>query len=313
MSKPHPQVQAMLDAMYASGWVDFSEVGHIEARKQSMNLAQSRELPEALPHVAVTDHIAELDDRNLNVKCYIPENSNHEAALVYYHGGGYVVGSIEQSNNVSQILASKLEIPVISVGYRLAPEHPFPAQINDGYDSLCWLEAHKQELGLNYKNLVVSGDSAGGHLAAMVSLLARDRGGPEIYMQCLFYPWCDTDITRDSYKKYAEGYSLSLTSAIWFYEQYYQGGAVVSFPSFPSHYINLQNLPISYIVAAEFDVLHDEAKEYADRLKQAGNEVYFSTEPGLIHGFLSNFQLPINYQRSLAILADLKKLLLTHD
>ncbi len=284
----HPQVQTMLDAMYAAGFKDVSILPLAEARAQSFAYAQARQLPEQLPLLRVTDHIAELKGRNLTLRLYEPNHKTRQHLLVYYHGGGNVIGNIDQYDKLCRLISTKLGMNLISVGYRLAPESVFPNQIYDGYDALCWMVENQRHLKINFTKLIVAGDSAGAHLATMVSLMARDLKGPKVDFQWLMYPWCDDNFNYPSYQTYAINHSLTLTAMRYFTEKFLPKDVVKPFPAFPAKFTDLSHLPPSYIITAENDVLFDEGKIYAQQLKNAGNKVNYECRNGMIHGFFSH-------------------------
>ncbi|MBN1836268.1 MAG: alpha/beta hydrolase [Spirochaetales bacterium] len=214
--------------------------------------------------------------------------------LVYLHGGAFALGSIDTHANVCRALAAAAGCNILSVGYRLAPEHPYPAGLEDAYAVLCWAASGGDAplaggpVG-DPERLAVSGDSAGGTLAAALCLMARDRDGPRIAHQALVYPATDaTTVERESYRLYGRGYMLDTEQILWATEQYLPDPQDRFLPYAspllaPSH----ANLPPATIVAAEFDVLRDEGQAYAEALQRAGVPVRYECVPGVVHSFFS--------------------------
>jgi len=206
-------------------------------------------------------------------------------AIIFYHGGGYVLSCMQHYDVFCRWMSSELGATVISVDYRLAPEHPFPTPIEDGYFALEWIVSHAEKLLIKDKPLIVAGDSAGAHLAAMVSILCRDRAGPKIAWQWLIYPWLDNDFSNASYQTYAKGYLNDMATMKWFDGHFMSKEDGVSFPGYPSQVDDLTNLPPAYIISAEHDPLRDEAYVYSQKLQAAGNTAYYDCALGMTHGF----------------------------
>lgn len=307
----NPEVKTALEALYASDWRDPSLLTPVAAREQSRRFAEMRVFPKELPAIATKDiKIPSKDHHTIAARLYSPQQPTGDGALIFFHGGGYVVGNVEQYNPICNWLCAELNMPLISVDYRLSPEFPFPTPIEDGYAALEWITHHAVELGWQDKKIIVGGDSAGGHLAAMISILARDRQGPAIAGQWLLYPWVDDDFASPSYQNYADGFALSKAAMQWFSQQFLAGNHQTNYPAFPLHADNLTNLPPAYIITAECDVLHDEGEKYAEKLKAAGNVVHAELAPGMIHGFLSLYPIPACYQAMTKIIATVKNSLL---
>lgn len=292
----HPQVKQMLEQLYASGWKDVSDLTVLEARAQSDYYAGLRQFPQPLPQVAVTDfHLPREQQQNILLRVYQPQHASLDAAIIYYHGGGYVLSSVQHYDTLCRWMCDEMGTTVISVDYRLAPEYPFPTPIEDGYAALEWVAENADKLHIAGKKLVVAGDSAGAHLATMVSILSRDRSGPQIAWQWLIYPWVDNDLSRASYQTYAEGYALTTRAMQWFDKHFLQNSIDMTFPAYPFQVSDLAHLPPAFIISAECDPLHDEAYAYSKRLKDAGNVVHYEFAPGMIHGFLNHYALPVSF------------------
>jgi acetyl esterase len=248
------------------------------------------------------------DGTHITGRLYKTETMNTDHLIIYYHGGGYLAGSIETHDLACRWLASDLQMPLFSIDYRLAPEFQFPTPVEDGYSAFLWLSEHAAQIGIPYQKLIVAGDSAGANLATLVSILARDRHGPKIDFQFLLYPWVSQNIDTPSYREYAQNYLLSKQDCCYFMEQYLSTRPQPYSP-FPLENTTLEMLPPAFITVAECDVLHDEGVAYANKLRQAGNTVYEFEAPGMIHGFLNHFTLPSAYQIMSEILGKFDKIL----
>ncbi|WP_353227337.1 chloramphenicol hydrolase [Novosphingobium sp.] len=286
----NPQVEALLGMFAQMPPVDLATITAPEMRA-------ANDRPMAMgppPEVAqVRDLSIDLPGRTLAARLYVPADAGENPPLlVYYHGGGWVVGTIDTHDGTCRAIARASGAAVLSVGYRLAPEAPFPASLDDCHDALVWAHDHAADLGIDATRLAVAGDSAGGNLAAAVAIRVRDHGGPALRHQLLIYPVTDTDFTRASYGENGAGnYFLSTAMMEWFWQQYIgdlaQGhvdGATVL------HTGDLAGLPSATVIMAEYDPLRDEGVAYAERLSAAGNPVHAEVAPGMIHGFFSMFE-----------------------
>lgn len=306
----HPDIKKMLDTLYASGWKERHLVTPEIARADGLALARTRKFPVALPTVTTTDYlISTKDGAQITVRLYKPEAIKTETLIIYYHGGGYVVGDLETHDMACRWFANHLQTPLIAVDYRLAPEYPFPTPIEDGYAAFTWITQQAKKIGVPYKKLVVAGDSAGANLATLVSILARDRHGPKIDLQFLLYPWISSNTETASYNQYAENYLLSKKDCVWFANHYLENSGTANYSAFPLEAADLKNLPPAFIVVAECDVLHDEGIAYAKKLQAAGVTVYEYEAEGMIHGFLNQFPIAASYNTMNTILNKLRPLL----
>jgi len=236
--------------------------------------------------------------------------------LLYLHGGAFALGSIDTHANVCRALAAAAECNVLSVGYRLAPEHPYPAAVEDAYAALCWAAAEGSAgggdplgsgaYGGDPDRLAVCGDSAGGTLAAALCLMARDRAGPRIRHQALIYPATDaTTIERESYRLYGRSYALDTDQILWAREQYLPNPQDRFLPyASPLLAPDLAGLPPAAIVTAEFDVLRDEGQAYAEALQRAGVPVRYECVPGVVHSFVSVQRLLPQARRAVRWIAE---------
>lgn len=206
--------------------------------------------------------------------------------LVYFHGGGWVVGSVATSDPFSRALANASGCAVISVEYRLAPEDRFPAAADDAYAATRWSADHASDLGIDASRIAVGGSSAGGNLAAVVALMARERGTPRVAFQLLHVPVLDHDFDTPSYRANGAGFGLTLKGMRWFWDLYAPDPKMRDDPyASPLRAKDLSGLPPAHVVTAECDPLRDEGKAYATRLQKAGVTTTYVEYPGMVHGF----------------------------
>jgi acetyl esterase/lipase len=206
--------------------------------------------------------------------------------LLEIHGGGFVTGSIEMMDPWCQIVAASVGAVVVSVGYRLAPEHPFPAGVEDCYAALRWMSANAAQLGVDAARIAVAGQSAGGGLAAATALLARDQGGPPLCLQVLEIPELDDRLDTPSMRAFEDTPLWNRPNAVWSWRHYLgpdPGGDVSPYAA-PARATDLEGLPPAYVSTMEFDPLRDEGIVYALRLLQAGVSVELHSYPGTFHG-----------------------------
>lgn len=222
------------------------------------------------------------------VRLYVPDRDGPLPALVYFHGGGYVFGSLEEADAFCRILVNRAGCAVLSVGYRLAPEHPFPAAVDDADTAVHWMAEHASELGIDPARIGVGGDSAGGALATVVCALARERGPEfELVGQLLISPCTVIDYDAPSRSEFANGPGLTTMGAMWAYSQYLPDPATRTDPrAAPLLADDLSGLPPTLILAAECDPLRDEQRAYADQLRDAGVPTIYSEYPGVVHGWV---------------------------
>jgi acetyl esterase len=207
--------------------------------------------------------------------------------IVFFHGGGWVICNLDTHDGLSRALSAEVGAIVVSVDYRLAPENRFPAAAEDAYGATAWAAAHARELGGDADRLAVAGDSAGGNLAAVAALMARDRGGPRLRFQLLIYPVIDSACDTLSYRDNAEGYFLTAAQMRWYWDQYIGEGDRAHPYASPLRAPDLSHLPPAHVVTAEFDPLRDEAEAYAERLRSAGGTATVRRYEGMFHGFFS--------------------------
>ncbi|HEY0391209.1 MAG TPA: alpha/beta hydrolase [Solirubrobacterales bacterium] len=206
--------------------------------------------------------------------------------IVYYHGGGWVIGDLETHDGACRLLAEHSGCRVLSIDYRLAPEHPFPAPVEDAAAAFAWAAEHVEDLGADPARIAVAGDSAGGNLSAAVCLHAREAGGAQPAMQLLLYPATDVVGEQASRKVFAEGFLLTRNDMQWFEDHYLPDGCAEDDPrASVMRAPDVSNLPPAYVATAGFDPLRDEGEIYAARMREAGVPVVLQRHSGLIHGF----------------------------
>jgi len=222
------------------------------------------------------------------LRIYRPPGSGPFPALLHFHGGGWVGGSIGNDDLRCHATACRAGIIVVSVAYRLAPEHRFPAGLEDAYSALLWLHGHADEIGAIPHRIGLSGASAGANLAIGVAFLTRDRAGPAVKCQILAYPVCDTSLTQPSHRENAAAPLLTPAMMAWFITQYLPPGLPADHPLVaPLRAQDLRDLPPALIITAECDPLRDEAAAFADRLGQADVPVTHTCYDGMVHGFIT--------------------------
>lgn len=280
--------QTLLDMVRAANRPAFETVGAAEARL--LYLAGRRVLaPEPMPIAEVRDMAIPVPAGPIPLRLYRPAAEGAFPVLVFFHGGGWVVGDIATHDTVCRHLANRVGCAVVSVDYRLAPEHKFPAAVEDAFAATAWVADNAAAFGVDAGRLAVGGDSAGGNLAAVVSLMARDRGGPRISYQLLIYPATDAAMRHDSVARFAEGYVLTRSTMRWFYEQYLPSPEdAADWRVSPLVATDLAELPPAYVLTAGYDPLCDEGDAYAERLAAAGVPVVHRRFAGQIHGFATN-------------------------
>lgn len=281
----HPEVEAILAAMSeAMPAVDFEQL-NAEALRSSMDMPAAED-PE--PVYQVEDRSIEGPGGPLPLRVYRSSDAEDAPLLVFFHGGGFVIGNLETHDGLCRSLCNEARATVVAVDYRLAPEHKYPAAPLDCYAATCWAAEHAGEFGATANKLVVGGDSAGGCLAAVVSQMARDKDGPEIAGQLLIYPVTDGVTDTPSYKRNAEGYFLTAGMMQWFLAQYVdQPEQVKESMASPLRHKKLADLPKAMILTAEYDPLLDDGASYAKALTEAGVDTDYRCYDGMIHGFVS--------------------------
>ncbi len=283
-----PQAQVVIDMIESMGVGDLTPETDPDEIRALMNAAV---LPSGIELASVTDREIPGPGGPIPVRVYRPEGDAPKPVVVYYHGGGWVLGSLDTHDGTCRRLADGADAVVVSVDYRMGPEDRFPAAVEDSYAALRWVAEHAAELGGDPDRLVVAGDSAGGNLAAVMSQLARD-GGPTIRFQLLVYPVTDHEFTSVSMEENADGYYLTRDMMRWFYDHYLNDPAEGDDPRVsPLRAADLAGLPPAFVLTAQYDPLRDQGIAYADALHGAGNAVAMTMYEGLFHGFISMFDL----------------------
>jgi acetyl esterase len=244
------------------------------------------------------------------IRIYTPRDiAKPLPVIVYFHGGGWVFGDLDSHDNLCRALATKTSAIVIAVDYRLAPEHRFPAAVDDALAAVHWVAKEGASIGADVTRIAVSGDSAGGNLAAAVSLAVRDQGGPAIRAQALIYPATDiTNQNRASARDFARGFFLTSERMNWFFDHYVPDKAMRSNPlASPLLAADHHHLPPALVITAQFDPLRDEGEAYADVLKRAGVPVQLRRFEGVIHGFASMDRWFPESQEATDLIADYLK------
>ena len=251
------------------------------------------------PMVNVVDRYIPGLDGEIPLRIYTPDDAPATTRagdalpmLVLFHGGGFIAGSPDSHDGGARELCALARAIVVSVDYRLAPEHKFPAAAEDCHAALLWAAAHAAELGGDATRLAITGDSAGGNLAAAVALMNRDRGGPALALQALVYPTLDPACDSPSAVANGEGYLLTTASMKWMWSLYVNGADDYANPyAAPIAAASLAGLPPALVITAEFDPLRDEGEAYGRALEAAGVPVTISRYDGMIHGFASCFDI----------------------
>jgi acetyl esterase len=286
MSALDPQVRAVIDLVIKSGRPAYHTLSPKDAR-QLFRETRPASTPTP-PQIGSVRNV--VTDGAIPLRVYRPAGVPEATAVpayVYFHGGGWVIGDLDTHDVICRQLTAASGASVVSVDYRMAPEHKFPTAVDDAWAATRWIVAHAGELGLDASRLAVGGDSAGGNLAAVVALMARDAGGPAIRLQVLIYPVTDVMRETRTYADFADGYMLTRDSMRWFIAHYLRSKDDASdWRVSPLRATSLAGLPPALIITAGFDPLRDEGEQYANRLRDAGVMVDYACYGGMVHGFL---------------------------
>jgi len=282
----HPQCKAFIDMLASGGGKPLEQLPVEEARLVSAGLSNFGG-PE--------EPVAEVQNRTISgpagpiaVRVYRPVVKETLPVLIYFHGGGFVICSLDTHDGECRRLANASGCAVISVDYRLAPENKYPAAVEDAYAATKYVAEHAAEFGIDPQRMAVGGDSAGGNLATVVATLARDRGGPLLKFQLLIYPLVDFADNSPSMQQYAKDYFLTRESMDWFTECYLPSSLAGREPSAsPLNTEDVRRLPPAMILTAEYDPLCDQGEAYARKLQSAGVPVELKRYDGMIHAFFS--------------------------
>lgn len=276
----HPQAQSFLDAVAEQnppGWEEltpqqgreiFDSFGDLFGQGPELNRVEDRTLP-----------------GGVRIRFYRDSDEHACPVVVYFHGGGWVLGNRLTHDAVCRRLAKASGCAVVSVDYALSPEHPFPKPLEDCYAATNYVAQHGDEFGVDTDRLAVAGDSAGGNLAAAVALRSRDEDGPSIQMQVLIYPVIEPNFDTNSYSQFAEGFGLTRAGMKWFWQQYL-GSQDAPPQAAPAKANSLKRLPATHVITAEYDVLRDEGESFAQRLTESGVPTTHKRYDGNLHGFV---------------------------
>jgi acetyl esterase len=284
-----PTLQTILDALdFRFSADDGVEVARELARKM-------RPPPEVLPAMRIEERTVGYGDVNdIPVRIYWPPIAEHDnlPVVVFYHGGGWAIGDLDTHDAMARAHAVGAEAIVVSVDYRLAPEHPYPQGIEDSWAALRWVGEHAAELDGDPSRIAVTGDSAGGNIAAVMAVKARDEGGPPLVFQLLWYPATGVDLTLPSVSENADAPMLDPAMIEAFLQWYLpdvdpsESDALPTALA-PANAADLSGLPPAFIGSAEYDPLRDDNAHYAELLRAAGVPVELSNEPTMVHGYVS--------------------------
>ena len=281
-----PQAQVILDQLAAIDGPRLEDLPPPEARVLYAAFMSMAPVPET---AVVSDLEIPVEGGSIRARFFLPmgyDPVNPLPVLVWFHGGGWMVGDLTTSDATAAELANASGCAVVNVDYRLAPEHPFPTPLEDCYAAVQWVVDHAGDLGVEQRRLAVGGDSAGGNLAAAVCLLARELGGPEIRFQLLLYPAMDGRRSYPSYRENSEGYFLTASTMDWFWANYLGDTDPETPLASPLYAPDVSGLPSALVITAEYDPLRDEGEAYAARLSQAGVIAEASRYEGQIHAFV---------------------------
>lgn len=282
-----PQIEVVINLVKQANAPEFWQLTPDQAREQY--LLRTDKLKVREPIHKTEDRRIPGPANDIPIRIYQPREpkpGEKLPILVWYHGGGFVIGNLDTHDSACRLLANQADCLVVSVDYRLAPEYKFPAAVEDCEAALKWVAQHAAEIEGDAARIAVGGDSAGANLATVVALLARDMGFPGLVFQLLIYPCVAPEPETPSHHKFAEGYVLTRNTVTWFFKQYLRSRKDENDPRYaPLIADDLSGLPPTLVLVAGYDPLRDEGVEYAKRLVEAGNRVRLSNYEGMIHGF----------------------------
>ncbi|MEQ9359476.1 alpha/beta hydrolase [Coleofasciculus chthonoplastes] len=282
--------QLLLNQIKQLGLPSLNELDPIQAREQATQANQLSHKPE--PVALVENRLIPGSQIDIPIRIYTPAGNPPFPILVFFHGGGWVIGNLEAVDSICRTLTNQAGCIVVSVDYRLAPEHKFPAAVEDAYTATEWVAKNAASFQGDPKRIAVGGDSAGGNLAAVVALLSRDRKFPSLRYQVLFYPATQYGFDTDSHRQNGKDYLLTTELLVWFWHHYLSSAADGQNPqASPLLADDLSNLPPALIITAEYDPLRDEGEAYGMRLQKAGVSVKMTRYDGTIHGFVGMAQV----------------------
>ncbi len=300
-AEPHPEIADMIEMMGAVPAPELSSLSPEGARQFSEGVFPEPAEPEPVGDVMELS----VSDEGVPIRVYVPEREGPYPTLVYYHGGGWVIGDLDSHDETCRVLASEADCLVVSVDYRRSPEHKFPTPLEDCYTALEWVFENAESMQIDTDSVFVGGDSAGGNLAAAVALLARDNEGPEIARQVLIYPVTDYGFDTPSYEENGDGGLLSRADMEWFWDHYLRDEIDGKNPyASPLQAQRLEGLPPATVITCGLDPLRDEGAAYAKRLEDAGVPVTHHNYEDCIHGIAQFLADPMDLSRSRDLLGD---------
>ncbi|HEY2070103.1 MAG TPA: alpha/beta hydrolase [Rhizomicrobium sp.] len=283
-----PLVKGFLDQMAAMPGPKMWEIPASMARDMFGGMMQLVG-PKDVPIGKVQNLVMPGPGGDIALRSYAPVAAKGEPlpTLVFFHGGGFVIGTIETHDGLCRMFANESGVRVISVEYRLAPEHKYPAAVDDAFAALTWIETNAAQLGVDANRIAVGGDSAGGGLAAVVTQMAKAKGAPKLAFQMLLFPVTQIGKETTSMREFGEGFFLEAASLRWFYKHYLPDDADRADPKIsPLAATDLSGLPPAYVMLGGYDPLHDEGLAYADKLRAAGVKVTVADYSDLVHDFI---------------------------
>lgn len=287
----NPQAQALLEQMKAMGFVYTPELTVARAREMVKAMLAMRGEPE--PVANVVDRMIPGPGGEIPIRIYTPQGSAPFPVLLFFHTGGWMIGNLDSQDPMCRRLTNVAGCIVVSVDYRLAPEHPFPAAVEDSYAATAWVVAHATEFQGDPSRIAIGGDSAGANLATVVATMARDQDGPPLLFQLMLFPGTDFRLNSSTMEELGEGYNVTRSQMIWIRENYVPGKEDWTNPlASPMLTPDLSKLPPALIITAEYDPLRDDGEAYGTRLKEAGVPVTVSRYEGMIHDFPDLFEEP---------------------
>ena len=278
----HPKARLFVQQIAEQGRPPWQEIPVDESRRLFASMKMT--FGDGPDMASVEDHSFD----GVPVRVFRPNKNTQVPVVMYFHGGGFVIGDLDTHDSLCRRLASASDCAVVAVHYRRAPEHPFPAAMDDCFAATSYISHRANELDLDETKIIVAGDSAGGNLATTVAIRARDEGGPALAGQVLIYPVIAPGYETESYRSFATGHGLTLETMKWFWDQYL---GQVDLSSINQSYLfpsqgQLAGLPQAHVIVAEYDVLRDEGLDYAEQLKQAGVATTTMQYDGMLHGFV---------------------------
>ena len=279
-----PAVETLLASIKSQGFPGWAYLTIEQSRSMMSGMRPLAGEPERVGHV---EDVLIPATPDIPARLYLPEGDRPFPVVVYFHAGGWALGTYDDIDTPVRALANRSGCAILSVNYRLAPEHKYPAAVDDAYTAVKWASRNGEQYGFDGQRLAVMGDSAGGTLATVAAMRSRDESGPAIRLQVMVYPVLDHDYETDSYRQFGSTWGvLTRTDITWFHCHYVSHPDELDLPYVsPLKSSNLTNLPEALIILPEADPLRDEGLRYVDRLRQAGVPAEARVYPGMVHGF----------------------------